>query len=175
VSASELVDIVDDNDQVIDIVTRAEMRAARLRHRCVYIILLDSNDRIFVHRRTLTKDVYPGFWDATIGGVVASGEGYDEGASREVAEEVGLSDVPLTRLFPFSYEDAKTRVAGMVYSCTSDQPLRLQAEEIVEGRWATADELVQLTKCERFCPDGLVVLNQFLREGRTAASRGSRV
>ena len=172
-SASELIDIVDDNDRVIEQVTRAEMRAKRLRHRCVYIILLNSKGRIFVHRRTLTKDVYPGFWDATIGGVVGSGEGYDEGASREVAEEVGLDDLALTRLFSVSYEDETTRVAGVAYSCTSDRPLRLQADEIVEGRWATVDEVVELTRRERFCPDGLVVLNRFLGENRSAAAGSS--
>lgn len=174
-SADELVDIVDDNDRVIDQVTRAQMRANRLRHRCVYIILLDSKGRIFVHRRTLTKDVYPGFWDATVGGVVASGEDYDEGASREVAEEVGLEDVALTRLFSVDYEDETTRVAGVVYSCTSGGPLRLQAEEIVEGRWVTVDEVIELAQRERFCPDGLVVLNRFLEENQPAtAGRSAR-
>lgn len=165
-SGGELVDIVDDNDRVIDRVTRAEMRAGRMRHRCVYIILLNSSGRIFLHRRTPTKDVYPGFWDATIGGVVASGENYDQGASREVAEEVGLRDVALTRLFPISYEDATTRVSGMVYSCKSDEPLTLQADEIEEGRWAALDEVAEMMKRERFCPDGIVVFDRFLREDR---------
>jgi isopentenyldiphosphate isomerase len=164
VSGEELVDIVDDDDRVIGRVTRAEMRARRLRHRCVYIILLDAAGRVFTHRRTRTKDVYPGFWDTAIGGVVASGEDYDRGAVREVAEEVGLHGVELKRLFPIDYEDEYTRVSGMVYSCISDQPLSLQAAEIEEGRWATVDELVEMSKRERFCPDGLVVFDRYRRQ-----------
>jgi isopentenyldiphosphate isomerase len=164
VSREELVDIIDQDDRVVDRVTRAEMRAGRLLHRCVYIILLDTRGMIFVHRRTWTKDVYPGCWDATIGGVVGSGESYDRGAAREVEEEVGLRDVELKRLFPITYEDESTRVRGMVYSCTSDKALSLQIEEIEEGRFVALDEAVEMMKRERFCPDGLVVFDRFRRE-----------
>ncbi len=160
-SAGELVDIVDENDCVTGSVTRSEMRRQRLLHRCVYILLFDSSGRMFVHRRTDTKDVYPGFWDVTVGGVVGAGEAYAVAARREVEEEVGLTNPRLTLLFPMSYEDHDTRVLGMVYECVSDQPLCLQVEEIAEGRWVRSDDLTALIERERICPDALAVLRSY--------------
>ena len=46
------------------------MRAQNLRHAATGIIVRDSYGRIYVHRRTPTKDVYPAHWDFTAGGVV---------------------------------------------------------------------------------------------------------
>ena len=70
----ELVDIVDDDDHVIATVTRREMRAGRLLHRSVGIAVMSSDDRLLIHRRSLDKDVWPGWWDIAAGGVVLSGE-----------------------------------------------------------------------------------------------------
>ncbi|MGZ4793813.1 MAG: NUDIX domain-containing protein, partial [Ilumatobacteraceae bacterium] len=89
----ELVDIVDDNDMVIASVTRAEMRAKRLQHRSVGIVVLSSNGRLLIHRRSLDKDIWPGWWDIAAGGVVTAGETYEDAAQRELAEELGIANV----------------------------------------------------------------------------------
>lgn len=162
-NGGELVDVVDENDSVVGCVPRSEMRRRRLLHRCTYVFLVDSTAQIFIHRRTRTKDVYPEFWDVTIGGVVAAGEDYDCGARREVEEEVGLQGAVLTPLFPMAYEDEFTRTLGMVYECNSDRPLRLQPEEIEEGRWISRRNLAALLERERFCPDGVAILGRYLR------------
>ena len=44
-AAADLVDIVDEHDNVVRTVTRAEMRAANLRHRAVGIAVLSSERR----------------------------------------------------------------------------------------------------------------------------------
>ncbi len=93
--ADELVDIVDDDDQVIATVTRAEMRARRLQHRSVGIVVMSEDGRLLVHRRSATKDIWPGWWDIAAGGVVATGESYDDAARRELAEELGIAGVEL--------------------------------------------------------------------------------
>src|SRR5262245_51104038 len=86
----ELVDVVDEDDRVVATVTRREVRQRSLLHRCTYVLLENSAGHVLVHRRTLTKDVYPGAYDVFAGGVCAAGESYDECARREVAEEVGV-------------------------------------------------------------------------------------
>jgi isopentenyldiphosphate isomerase len=80
----ELVDIVDDDDQVIATVTRAEMRARRLQHRSVGIAVVSRDGRLLVHRRSSAKDLWPGWWDVAAGGVVTSGESYEDAARRVV-------------------------------------------------------------------------------------------
>jgi len=157
VSASELVDVVDESGAVVDVVTRAEMRARRLPHRCTYIFVFDRRGRLFVHLRTASKDVYPSHWDTAVGGVLAAGESFDAGAARELAEELGVS-APLQALGSFRFSDADTVVHAMVYRVTHDGPFVLQPEEVVRGEFVSRDELAVRVAREPFCPDGLAAL-----------------
>jgi len=154
---AELVDVVDAGNRVVGTVTRREMRARRLPHRSTYILVFDRAGRLFVHLRTATKDVWPSHWDVCVGGVLAAGESYDEGAARELAEEIGVA-APLERLFPFSWEDATTIVHGVAYRAVHDGPFRLQPEEVVRGELVPVDEVFARAAREPFCPDGLEVL-----------------
>jgi NUDIX domain-containing protein len=64
-------------------------------HRCALAIscidaeiaIRNTAGEIWVHRRTDTKDVYPGLYDMVVGGVLASGEAWEDGARRELKEE----------------------------------------------------------------------------------------
>lgn len=156
----EWVDLIDDAGQTIGVVTRLQVRQERLPHRCVYLLVFDDAGRLFVHRRTATKDVYPSYWDVTVGGVLAAGESFDEGARREAAEELGVAIEP-ERLFPFRYADERTVVQGMVYRARHEGPFRLQEEEIVEGEFVTMEELEGRLAREKFCPDGVQVWGAF--------------
>lgn len=154
---AEPVDVVDAANRVVGVVTRREMRARRLPHRSTYILVFDGAGRLFVHLRTATKDVWPSHWDVCVGGVLAAGESYDEGARRELAEEIGVT-APLERLFPFVWEDPTTVVHGVAYRAVHDGPFRLQPEEVVRGELVPVDEVLARARREPFCPDGLAVL-----------------
>ena len=153
----ESVDVIDSEGRTIGTVSRQEMRGRRLPHRCVYILVFNGRGELFVHLRTPTKDVYPGYWDVAIGGVLATGESFDEGALREGREELGVEIKP-EPLFPFRYEDASSVVQAMVYRAVHDGPFQLQAEEIVRGEFVSLDQVMVRIEREQFCPDGLAVL-----------------
>jgi isopentenyldiphosphate isomerase len=160
--ADELVDVVDDEDRVLRHATRAEMRRENLLHRAVYILVLNTAGALFVHRRTPTKDVYPGYFDVTVGGVVAAGEDYDVAARRELAEEVGIVDTPITPLFAVRFADESTQLIGRAYLARSDGPVCLQAEEVAWGAFVTLAEAERIVREERCCPDGIDVLRRYL-------------
>jgi isopentenyldiphosphate isomerase len=157
----EVVDVVDDADRVVDRVTRREMRARGLRHRAVYILVFNSEGQLFVHKRTATKDVYPSCHDVTVGGVPAAGESYDDAAARELAEEIGVVS-PVRRLFDLRFTEQDVAINGVVYSCTSEGPFRLQTSEIESGRFMDLVEVIELTQREPFCPDGIEALRLYL-------------
>jgi isopentenyldiphosphate isomerase len=158
----ELVDVIDDAGRTIGVVTRREMRRRRLPHRSTAVLIFNQRGELFVHLRTPTKDVFPSHWDVAIGGVVAAGESFDEGARREIREELGV-DIPTEQLFPFRYEDAATIVEAMVFRANHDGPFQLQAEEIVRGEFLSLEEIRRRSEHEPFCPDGLAVLAEFQR------------
>jgi 8-oxo-dGTP pyrophosphatase MutT (NUDIX family) len=58
------------------------------RRRCVGAIIWNAEGHIFVQRRALAVDVYPGAWDI-VGGHVLPGESDMEALAREVHEETG--------------------------------------------------------------------------------------
>jgi isopentenyldiphosphate isomerase len=160
--AQELVDVIDESGRVVAVVTRSEMRSRRLPHRCVYILVFDSSGRLFLHQRSPTKDIYPSYWDVCVGGVLSSGESFDDGAGRESREELGV-DLELEPLFPFRYADDRSVVQAHAYRAIHDGPFTLQREEIVSGRFVAGREFAELLAKVPFCPDGLEVWAAFQR------------
>jgi isopentenyldiphosphate isomerase len=160
--ADEIVDVIDAAGNTIGVFTRRQMRAERLPHRCTYALVFNTRGELFIHLRTATKDLYPSHWDACIGGVLAAGETFAQGVRREIQEELGI-DADAEELFPFCYEDHATTVQAMVYRLVHGGPFVLQAEEIVRGEFSPLADVLERIKNEPFCPDGVQVLQEYLR------------
>ena len=160
-AADEMVVIVDERNQVVGAAPRREMRARRLPHRSTYVLVFNSRGELYVQKRTLTKDVFPGYFDVAAGGVVLAGETYEQGAERELEEEMGIRGVPLTRLFDFSFEDEHTRLWGCAFSCTYGGTVVLQ-EEVESGAFVPVSHILRRSETEPFTPDGMYVLRRYL-------------
>jgi isopentenyldiphosphate isomerase len=160
-AADELVALVDGRNSVIGAVSRREMRTKNLPHRSTYILVFNSQGQLYVQKRTLTKDVFPGYYDPATGGVVLAGESYEQSAERELAEEMGICNVPLTWLFDFYFAAARTRVWGGAFSCTYDGPLTLQKEEVESVSLMTIEEILRRAETESFTPDGVYVVQRY--------------
>jgi isopentenyldiphosphate isomerase len=151
--ADELVDVVDEDDRVVATVTRGEMRRRHLLHRCTYVLLRNAAGEILVHRRTDSKDIFPGAHDVFAGGVCATGESYDDCARREVAEELGVVGVDLRFLFRHRYRGAHGQAWGGVYEARWDGAVRPQDSEVAWHAWVTLEQLDRMLSEVPFCPD----------------------
>lgn len=160
--ADEIVAIVDEHNNIVGSAPRREMRARRLPHRSTYILVFNSQGALYVQKRTMTKDVYPGYYDIAAGGVVLAGESYAVCAQRELAEELGIHHVPLTWHFHFYHTDAQTQVWGGVFSCVYDGEMVLQAEEVESGAFLMPRDIQRRAQTEPYTPDGLYVLARYL-------------
>ncbi len=163
-SKDEIVAIVDAKNNIIDSLPRSVMRLQNLPHRACYILVFNSHNKIFVQKRTQSKDVYPGYYDIATGGVVLAGETYEESAQRELAEEIGAKNIPLLRRFDFFHQDSHCRVWGRVFSCIYDGKIILQKEEVESGDYYTIEEIIKLKDKKSFTPDGLYVLSRYMDE-----------
>ncbi|MFG3383300.1 NUDIX domain-containing protein [Streptomyces sp. NPDC047999] len=156
--AEEVLDVVDAEDRVVGSAPRGEVYARGLRHRCVFVLVRDGQDRIFVHRRTASKLVFPSRYDMFVGGVVGTGEGYDEAALREAEEELGVSGLPrprpLTR-FLFTGGEGVGEWWSAVYEVRCTLPVRPQAEEVAWHSFLTEEELTARLETWPWVPDGL--------------------
>ena len=170
-SADELVDVLSDDGGVVRQATRREVRHGNLLHRSVYILVFNSEGQLFVHQRTATKDVYPSHWDVAVGGVLGAGEDPLAGARRELQEELGVQTDTLRQLFTFRYQEPHNRVIGVVFSCTWDGPVALQPAEIVRGEWLDLEAVIERSRRDQFCPDGLEALGTYLAKLEAALDR----
>ena len=152
---------VDEAGNVLAVVTRERMRAERLRHRCVYLLVTHAG-HLLIHRRADHKDIWPDRWDVAAGGVVGADESWDDAARRELAEELGIHADPVAA-GDGSWESDEAAVLGRVYLVDHPGPFHFDDGEIVEARFVTREELNHMLATERFCPDSVEVALPYWR------------
>ena len=161
----EEVALYDDEGRVIGSVPRSVMRSQNLRHAASSVVVRNGSGHIYLHRRTTTKDVYPGLLDFAAGGVVLAGEDPALGAIREVEEELGVVGVPLEPFDVADYADDSTRYRAFRFVVTYDGPIRWQPEEVAWGEWITVHELVRRLdeEADTIVPDSISVWGETIR------------
>jgi isopentenyldiphosphate isomerase len=151
----EVLDIVDEHDRVVGRALRRRVYAERLRHRAAFVLVRDAEERIFVHRRTAHKLVFPSRYDMFVGGVLGAGESYDDAAHREAMEELGVATLPVpTPRFRFLYETPEHTWWSAVYEVRCDTPVHPQPEEVDWYAFLTEDELRRRLDEWDWVPDG---------------------
>lgn len=160
--ADELVDVVDSENRVVRRTTRREVRTMNLPHRGVGILCRSSQGLYYVHRRTAIKDVFPGMYDMLVGGVVASGEAYEDAARREIAEELGIVGPEPRLLFHHHYAGPQNNAFVAVYEVTWDGPIRHQETEVEWGAFLSLEEVIRSLEEWEYVPDGLEIFGRYL-------------
>jgi 8-oxo-dGTP pyrophosphatase MutT (NUDIX family) len=163
-SDAEQIAWVDEQDQLLGAIRRSELRERGLIGRGTFILLLNSAGDLCVHRRTLSKALYPGYWDVAAGGMVQADESYAESAARELEEELGVSGVPLSAHEHFFFDQPGNRLWCAVFSAVWDGPLQLQPEEVLEARFIPVAEALSESQSKPYCPDSLAALKRYLAD-----------
>jgi isopentenyldiphosphate isomerase len=155
-AADEVLDVVDREDRVIGRAPRGEVYARGLLHRCVFVQARDAEGRIFVHRRTASKLVFPSRYDMFVGGVLGAGESYARAALREAEEELGVSGLPEpVPLFKFLYDGEGGAWWSYVYEVRCTLPVAPQVSEVAWHAFVDEEELLRRLDAWEWVPDGL--------------------
>jgi isopentenyldiphosphate isomerase len=104
----------------------------------------DRNGHLFLQRRNLSKDTFPGCWDSSCSGHLDASEIYEIAARRELGEELGWHDTslplrPLLKLGPCAENGHEFIQIYLMGPCAG--PFDLHPGEISEGRWIVPGEL----------------------------------
>lgn len=138
----ELFDVVDAEDRVVRQAPRPEVHRQGWRHRAVHVLIFNTRGEVFLQKRSRHKDTFPGAWDSSCSGHLAPGEDYDQGARRELAEELGIEgDLALERLFKVEACAQTGQEFVWVYRGRAEGPFRMPPEEIETGEWYTPEAL----------------------------------
>ncbi|AZM88419.1 NUDIX domain-containing protein [Streptomyces sp. W1SF4] len=179
--ADEVLDVVDRDDRVVGRARRGEVYRRGLLHRCVFVLARDAQGRVFVHRRTASKLVFPSYYDMFVGGVLGAGEEYADAALREAGEELGVSGLPRPRpLFKFLYEGPGGGWWSYVHEVRCTLPVAPQASEVDWHTWLPQEELDRRVAGGDWAwvPDGLEAyrrLRAFREGGGGGPSGGGHV
>jgi len=168
--------VVDENDKVIGKATREECHSnPRLIHRSIYIFLLNDQNEVFLQKRSMSKDLYPGYYTGSATGHVDYGEDYDSAAKRELKEELGIK-APLQRLGKFISSSNFESEISALYICHFNSPVKFNPQEITEGIYVSIDEIKRnLESGERKFADGFKeAFKEFLRHMETAKRKTKR-
>lgn len=167
---TELVERVDEQDEVLAVVDRAEAIRHKWLHRVATIVCRDTAGRIFVHRRPDDMARFPGQCNWMLGGAAEVGESYEEAAARELTEELGVRGQPRFAL--------KFRCAGVIspywlglHEVVVKEPVRPDPSEVAWHAWMTERELADLVRHEDFVPDAREAYEHYDRYRRGGYER----
>ena len=124
-----------------------------LIHRTAHVLVFNARGALLLQKRSEDKDIQPGKWDTSVGGHLSVGETYEEAARREMAEELGIRDAPLTYLYDYTMRNEIESEHVRTYRCTYDGPITPDPKEISEARFWTLREIERGLGSGRFTPN----------------------
>jgi len=90
INPNELLFVVDDNYEPLTPLPRHVVHEKSLWHRTTGIWVMNHRKQILCQKRSMKKDINPGFWEAAFGGHLTPDETYLQNAQRELSEELGI-------------------------------------------------------------------------------------
>jgi isopentenyldiphosphate isomerase len=157
----ERVELVNEQDDVLGVVDRAEATRRGWLHRIATTVCRDERGRVLVYRRPDHVSRFPGYYDVAVGGAVGVGETYERAAARELAEELGVR-VPVRLAVKFLCRGVTGPYWLAVHEAVIRGPLRPDPEEVPWYGWMSEAEL-RLAACRwPFIPDGQDAFARYL-------------
>ena len=164
-----LIQVVDENDVPVGEATFKDVLSKGLFHRIARVIVQESSGRVLLQKRSSSVDIFPGYWDNSAAGHVDSGETYNEAASRELEEELGIK-AALNE--PIGYYKTNTEVYGIKMNrfntvfrvvVPDDIEIDINPNEVEQVKWFTPNEIEDLIKASpNLVTDGIKDLLKYI-------------
>lgn len=141
-AASEWFPVVEPSGLVVGQSTRQYCHSgAKPLHPVIHIHIIDRYSRVYLQKRSMSKDIQPGKWDTAVGGHVSYGEGIREAVFREAFEELGLVEFNPIWLETYEFESPVEREMVNVFAAVGYYELHPDLDEVDEGRWWELEEI----------------------------------
>ena len=135
--------LIDETGLVVGKALRSECHSgSMLLHPVVHLHIFDKQGRLYLQRRSMSKEIQPGKWDTAVGGHVDYGETIEEALHREVREELGITCFEPIHNFTYLFQSSVEREMVYSYRTIYEGDIVIDPEEIDEGRYWDIDEVM---------------------------------
>ena len=140
-NGDERFPLVDEEGRVIGSATRGECHnGSHLLHPVVHLHVFNSKGELYLQKRPEWKDIQPGKWDTAVGGHIDDGETPEDALTREVGEELGITDYLPERVGKYVFDSHRESELVYVNRTVYDGPIHPSKEELDGGRfWSIAE------------------------------------
>jgi isopentenyl-diphosphate delta-isomerase len=162
----EILDILNEKGEVIGTMSREDSETTNSIVRNAIVILLNPGGEIWIQKRAQTKKHYPGIWDVSAAGAIASGEDPLEAAQRELREEASIATAlefveEFVNIFP--NEDGtqqRTRLSHLYLGVTDQIPQPNEEVERFESYALSQLQKMCLKNPQDFVPSFLLEIEK---------------
>jgi isopentenyldiphosphate isomerase/intracellular septation protein A len=139
---AEWVPLVDEKGMVIGKATRAEVHWGPGKlHPVIHLHIINSKGEIYLQKRAMTKDTFPGKWDTSVGGHVDLGETIEQALLRETAEELNITGIRPIPLIQYKWETTiESELVFCFWTIYNATPI-FNKQEIDAGRFWNIQEI----------------------------------
>lgn len=151
----EMLPIVDGTGTVIAQASRKWLhgKGSGNIHPVVHAYFINRYSDIFLQRRSMDKDIYPGRWDFAVGGHVVYGEQPLETLFRESEEELRFTRFNPISLGAYVYPDPMGKEYVNIFAAVGDFEIENFGEEVMDGRWWSQKEIQDNLAKSLFTPN----------------------
>lgn len=139
---NEMFPAVDENGNIIGAISRGEAHnGTKTLHPVVHLHVFNSKGELYLQHRPMWKDIQPGKWDTATGGHIDLGENVEQALTREVREELGITDFTPELLGHYVFESKVEKELVYAYKTTYGGSVNPNAEELDGGRFWSREEI----------------------------------
>ncbi len=158
----EFLNIVNEKDEVIGKAEYSQIYKDKLPHRIAHVLIFNKNGEMALQIRSKNKSFCPGCFSTSAGGHVQSGENHQQGALRELKEELGIV-LPLTLIAKSEYL-GKEQINKFlsIYKAESEGPFNFNKDEVENIEFISLDKIKLLLKTsDKFHPELRFILEKY--------------
>lgn len=142
----ELLEVYDKSGKKIGVASRKATHSLHLIDKVAHVFVFNSKGELFLQKRTMTKDVYPGFYAPSASGHFALNDSPQQAGLRELEEEIGIKAEKVTPIGSFKCFTPIMNEFVYVFMYVTSDEIKINQEEVSEAKFYSLKELKKLDK-----------------------------
>jgi isopentenyl-diphosphate delta-isomerase len=153
-SAAQVLDAVNEQDQRIGWVARGDVFRLKANFRVAHVFIFNHGGELLLQEIAATRSRHPGRWGSSVAAYVSSGEDYAQAAKRRLEDELGIPDANLVEIGKIQMIDEGCHKFVMLFSYRHSGPFAIDSSHIARVEFVPVDQVCESVENDpsRFTP-----------------------